>query len=236
MATSTRSAYVAAARGIRSVADRLHITDRLAKSDRRWALHVRTLFAIHDVDALAALDLPWWVYSAIDRVDAYLGDRDGKARVFEYGSGASTIWLARRAGEVHSVEHHAGFASLMAGKVVEFPHVSLLHVPPVTVTSGAPRTPSRRHGHKNLDFTDYVNAIDGIDGEFDLIVIDGRAREACLRHAADRLAQDGVIVFDNTNRRRYQGSLRECGLRVETLRGAAPCLPYRSATSLLTRS
>jgi hypothetical protein len=236
MSSLTRSAYVSAARRVRSVAERLTLLRRLEAADSRWARHTRTLFAIHDVDDLAALDLPWWVYGAVDRVDQFLRDRDGKAKVFEYGSGASTIWLARRAGEVHSVEHHAGFAELMAGKVADRPQVSLRHVPAERVPAGQrPATPSRRHGHQDLDFTAYVQSIDAVDGDFDLVVVDGRARVACLRRAMDRLAPDGMLVFDNCNRWRYREGLRSAGLTVQKIRGAAPCLPYLTETALLTR-
>ena len=120
--------------------------------------------------------------------------------------------------------------------MADLPHVSLRHVPPVPVTDGVPATPSRRHGHRGLDFTDYVRAIDGVDGEFDLVVVDGRAREACLHAAIPRLAPDGLVVFDNSNRRRYAEAIRSSGLRVDRVRGAAPCLPYPSETSLLTRA
>jgi hypothetical protein len=235
MRSVSRSAYVFVARRVRSAADRLTLLDRLNSADSGPVRHLRTLLAIHDLDDLVSLDLPWWVYGAAERVDRFLADRDGKAKVFEYGSGASTIWLARRAGEIHSVEHHAGFADLMAGKVADLPHVSLRHVAARQVTTGTPATPSRRHGHRGLDFTDYVRAIEAVDGQFDVIVIDGRAREECLRRSVSRLAPDGLLVFDNCNRPRYQQALRSSGLVVERLRGAAPCLPYPSETALLSR-
>ena len=234
MAKSVQGSYVAAARGARSAAAKVGLLKRLESSDRHWAQHARTLFAIHDVDDLASLDYPWWVYEAIDRADAFLESRGGKARVFEYGSGASTMWLARRSAEVYSVEHHDGFSALMTRKVADLPHVSLRHVPPAIVTAGVPATPSQRKGHENMDFTDYVHAIDAVDGEFDLIVVDGRAREACLAHAAPRLVHDGLLVFDNCNRKRYHEALDASGMNVEIIRGAAPCLPYRAATALLT--
>lgn len=208
---------------------------RLEAADGRLARHTRTLFAIHDVDDLAALDVPWWVYGAAERVERFLRERGGRARVFEYGSGASTLWLASRAGEVHSVEHHPAFADLMADRVSGLPRVSLRQVPAQPATDGRPATPSRRHGHRGLDFTEYVRAIDTVPGEFDLIVVDGRAREQCLAHSAGRLAADGLLVFDNSNRRRYDAALRHCGLHVERIRGAAPCLPYPTETALLTR-
>jgi hypothetical protein len=234
-----REAYVRAVRFARDAARRTRIIDRLDSSDRRWARHVRTLFAIHDLDDMISLDLPWWTYRAAERVEEFLGEREGKARVFEYGSGASTLWLARRAGEVHSIEHHAGFAEFLAERVAEYSNVDLRHIPArpaglVVVAS------SRRLGHRNLDFADYVQAIDAVDGEFDVIVIDGRARIDCLRRALPRLVPDGMIVFDNFDRRRYRRGIRLDGLldglNAERLRGAAPCLPYPSVTALLTRS
>src|SRR5437763_723392 len=62
-------------------------TDRV----RHWAY---TLTRVHDSAALAELDVPWWTYRAIDAVEAWLAARPGPARIFEYGSGASTLWLA----------------------------------------------------------------------------------------------------------------------------------------------
>ena len=49
---------------------------------------------VHDPLALAELGVPWWTYRAIDIVDAWLTAHVSPVRVFEYGSGASTIWLA----------------------------------------------------------------------------------------------------------------------------------------------
>jgi len=114
-------------------------------------------------------------------------------------------------------------------------NVDLQHVP-ARPAGAVTLAPSRRLGHHNLEFIDYVQAIDGVDGEFDVVVIDGRARIECFLRAVPRLAPDGMIVFDNYDRRRYRRNIRVDGLTVERLRGAAPCLPYPSVTALLTRS
>ena len=73
---------------------------------------------------------------------------------------------------------------------------------------------SAKPGHAGLDFSTYVAAIDGVDGAFDVIVIDGRAREACLQRAVTRLAPDGLIVFDNVDRQRYRDAIGTLGGRV----------------------
>jgi predicted O-methyltransferase YrrM len=99
----------------------------------------------------------------------------------------------------------------------------------------APRTPSRRRGHEHLDFTDYVGAIDDVPGQFDLVVVDGRARVACARRALPRLAPDGVLLLDNANRDEYAPIVAHPGLEVRVLRGATPCLPYPTATALVRR-
>ena len=82
-----------------------------------------------------------------------------------------------------------------------------------------------------------MNAIDEIPGLFDLIVIDGRAREACLDAALSRLSPGGIILFDNTNRRRYRSALaRHRGvISVSSDRGLTPILMWPSRTSIVRR-
>jgi predicted O-methyltransferase YrrM len=197
---------------------------------RHWA---HSLTKVYDSLAMAKLDVPWWSYGAIGEVDSWLSVRSRPIRVFEYGSGASTIWLAKRADEVHSVEHHRGFGEMMARELTEMPHVSLRVVEPVP--SAHPAVGSGKEGHQGLDFAGYVDAIDAVDGEFDLVVIDGRAREACLAKAADRLAPGGIIVFDNSRRHRYRVAIAASGLRERVFRGLTPTLPYPEQTSVLTK-
>ncbi|SEB28651.1 Methyltransferase domain-containing protein [Nocardioides exalbidus] len=203
----------------------------------RTATWLLSLFAIHDVDGLQELDVPWWTFDSADRAADWLREHPG-ARVFEWGSGASTMWLASRAGSVHSVEHHAGWASMIAPRLPD--NVELRVVEPVA--SDAPVVGSAKPGHGGLDFADYVAAIDDVPGEFDLVVIDGRAREACLARAVDRLAPGGVIVFDNVDRRRYvdaiDSTVAAVGDRVSVTmtRGLTPALPYPTRTALLHSS
>lgn len=201
--------------------------------EQRFRHWTHSLTKVYDSLAMARLDVPWWSYGAISEVGGWLADRERPIRVFEYGSGASTIWLAKRADEIHSVEHHRGFGEMMAAEVGKLDNVSLRIIEPVA--SERPVVGSSKEGHQGLDFAAYVDAIDAVPGEFDLVVIDGRAREACLTKAAARLAPGGIIVFDNSRRQRYRVAIEASGLRERIFRGLTPTLPYPEQTSVLTK-
>ncbi len=228
-----KRAYATTAHGVGRALMAVHLLPKQAPSpDRRIRHWVFSLSKVHDSIALAELDLPWWTYRAIDIVDAWLLARPHPIRVFEYGSGASTVWLARRVDEVYTVEHHLGFADHMAPVLSALPGVTVIRQP--GLTSASPRIGSQKSGHDGLDFYDYVHAIDGVDSTFDLVVVDGRAREACLTAAMGKLAQDGLIVFDNTKRRRYREAIGRSGMSERRLPGLTPTLPYPDQTSVLS--
>lgn len=229
---SAKRSYAAVAHG----AGRLLRAGRLVAAPpprqhriRHWAY---SLTAVHDPVGLVALDVPWWTYRAIGVVESWLRERPGPVRVFEYGSGASTVWLARRATEVWSAEHDRDFAHTVRTMTAGLPNVHLLVVEPVP--SGDPAVPSAKAGFGGLDFADYAASIDQASGDFDLVVVDGRARSACLEKATQRLRPGGIIVFDNSRRRRYRAAIRDCGLQERRLGGLTPTLPYPDQTSVLT--
>lgn len=228
-----KSVYADGVRGVRRTLDRHGLDVQPPPLERRWRHWAHSLTLVHDSLALAELDVPWWTYRAIAVVEEWLASRPEPPRVFEYGSGASTVWLARRAGRVDSVEHDAEFARHMDPAVSSHPNASVRVVEPVP--RAHPDARSGKHGYEGLDFADYVRAIDEVRGPFDLVVVDGRAREACLAAAAARLARDGVIVFDNSRRRRYREAITRSGLDERVYGGLTPTLPYPEQTSLLSR-
>lgn len=198
---------------------------------RHW---LYSLTSVHDSLAIARMDVPWWSYAAIDTVGAWFEQRLEPVRVYEYGSGASTFWLSRRADTVFSVEHHRGFGEMMAAELSSQDNVSLRIVEPVPTAH--PAIGSAKEGYAGQDFSDYVSSIDEVDGEFDLVVVDGRAREACLAAALPRLTNDGLMVFDNSRRRRYRRAIEASPVTEERYFGLTPTLPYPDQTSLLRRS
>jgi len=227
-----KSAYVALMRLLRRGARKTGLLLLLERSGpnsvtARW---LRSLFAIYDIEDMAALDLPWWTFCAMGEVDEFLRSR-GHARVFEYGSGASTIWLARRAGSVMSVEHERDWHSVVSQRLSPYPNatVRLIEADPEPHAGYV----SKKGKWTGRSFRDYVAAIDSEPGEFDLIIIDGRARSACLEHAGRRLAPGGAILFDNSNRARYRDAIEQSGMSASRLRGLAACLPYPDETTIL---
>ena len=236
MTGGLRGVYVAGVQGARRAAETSGLLGWLSRSQSPRLRHLRTLFAIHDAAELARLDLAWWSYPAMRRVEEFLATRTNP-RVFEFGAGASTLWLARRAGEVHSVEHDPAFAErvreLLASEDIGRAGVHAVAPTPATATT---TVRSGRRGHRDLDFADYVATIDRVGGTFDLVVVDGRARVDSFNRALEHLAPGGLVVFDNIRRRRYREVPRRPGLRVELLRGATPALPYPTTTGLISRA
>ena len=234
---SVKSRYVQGARVLRSGLSSAHVLPLLDgwSTRSRTGTWARSLLAIYDASELVALDVPWWTFDASARVDAFLVGRRG-ARVFEWGSGASTVWLARRSGSVTTVEHDEAWA----GTVRELLEPAAAQVDLRTVagapTTGAPgEARSQKAGHEDLDFRAYVDVIGEVGGLFDVIVIDGRAREECLLRAVRHLAADGIIVFDNVERRRYRDAIAAVrpALLVTWTRGLTPGLPYPTRTAIL---
>lgn len=226
---SFKSGYVSSMRLLRRGLSELGVLTTMEKSPRPYVRHLRTLLSIYDTEDLARLDLPWWTYAAIHRVEEFLKQRP--ARVFEFGSGASTLWLSRRAETVYSVEHDHDFAQLMRALSQDRANITFLFEPPETSTE--PKVESGRDGFEDKDFTNYVDTIDRVGGEFDLIVIDGRARVACVTPALAHLNTGGLILFDDVKRRRYREVLQRPDVAVEVLGGAKPSLPYRDVTALI---
>lgn len=226
--------YVSGVRGVRSglaSAGLLDPLDRWASRSRSgaWA---RSLLAVYDLHDLIALDVPWWTYESAELVERFLAGRPD-ARVLEWGSGASSVWLASRAGSVTSIEHDPEWAEQI-GPVLPA-NAQVVAVPPTLASQSEAPIRSAKKGFEGLDFRDYVEGIDRQHGDFDLVVVDGRAREACLERAVDRLAPGGLIVVDNVERARYRAAIDRIGTRVSVhwTSGLTPSLPYPTRTALL---
>lgn len=206
----------------------------------RLMLYLRSLLSIDSPEDMIHLDIPWWSFAVTDCIEAHLAQYNGQARVFEYGSGASTVWLARRCGRLTTVEHDSEFYQGMQQLLQGLSNIQYLLIPPQThaaTETNSDTAYSQRRGCKGLNFSRYARAILADSGEFDLIIIDGRARASCLRNAVTKVAPGGMIVLDNSTRYEYRAAISSCSLTSRCYGGLTPGLPYPSwATVFLNES
>lgn len=156
-----------------------------------------------------SLGLPWITFSAIERIEAHL--RPGM-KVFEFGSGGSTLFFARRGAQVASVEHdqawHVRVTESLVAQHLSVEGVRFVPPEPAVASPGDPSDPAAYVSSDEIwlqhSFHAYVTSIDLYAPDtFDVILVDGRARPACLRHALCRLKPGGLLLLDNSERPHY---------------------------------
>lgn len=224
--------YVRIIQALRKVLDAVGFLGLLDRHSHHRPIHwLRSQFAVYNVEDLVNLGAPWWSYRGADAVEAWIKKQERPLRAFEWGAGASSMWLAERVDELHSVEHHKEFASTVAAMT---PELMTLHVVEPTPKGANPYAPSLKRGNADFDFEQYVRTIDEVGGEFNIIVIDGRARATCFKHALPHLAPGGIIIFDNSSRKEYRAAMAAAAVTVEDHRGATPAAPFFTTTSLVT--
>ena len=84
---------------------------------------------------------------------------------------------------------------------------------------------------KAPSFKKYVLKPNLINKKFDIIFIDGRSRIKCLINSLDLIKKNGVIIFDNSNRKEYKKAIHNFPLKRKTFAGLCPTLPYISETT-----
>lgn len=220
-----RWAYVSTAHVLGRVTDRIGLTRPVDAHRGQGSGFVRSLFAIYDLERMLRLGVSSWTLRSIDQVECQLGALRGKARVFEFGLGTSTAWLARTEAEVHSVEGDLAFADRMAEPALSS-GARLLEVRPTA--SHHPDIPRNPRGHQDLDFSRDVATTDDVGPSFGLIVIDGARVQALQGWSEDRLAPGCVAVFGYLWRVRYAPAFSV----FTRMLGLDPALPYRSRTAV----
>lgn len=144
---------------------------------------------------------PWWNSRAI----RYFHNRVlPGGRVFEWGSGGSTVWFVNRGMEVTSVESEREWAERVRARCRAHATVILI--------------PGQQHGSMRSEplgpdrgvhfFDEYVRAIENYpDSYFDAAVIDGRCRFECARLARSKVKPGGLVVLDDSQTSSYAGCL-----------------------------
>lgn len=151
--------------------------------------------------------MPSYTFSAIRWLDSVISER---MNVFEYGSGGSTAYFARRVRSLVSVEHEPFWEGrvrdAIPGEVSCAVDYRLVPCEAGTDQDFA----SARTEYSGRNFRKYVESISEFpDEHFDIVSVDGRCREQCLRYALPKVRAGGYLILDNSERPRYQEVISE---------------------------
>lgn len=141
-------------------------------------------------------------------------------RVFEWGSGASTVYYAEfLRGQGLKFEWHAQDNSqAWWGKVQERIAKARLSEQVSIYCSEFPaffelpgytyETPVPPEEYTNSAIaTEYVHRPKDLGGQFDVLFIDGRFRRRCLRVAAEVVSDNGIVILHDSDRDHYLSAL-----------------------------
>lgn len=131
--------------------------------------------------------IPWFTYCFIHFLEPRLHQ---EMTLFEYGCGASTIWFAQRIGWVDAVENDKNWIDITQKKLAEkglLGKVAISYQPVQENENGG-----------------YAKAIASTGKFYDIVVVDGRDRNNCIKQAEKYLNSQGVLILDNSNRPEYQ--------------------------------
>lgn len=161
--------------------------------------------------------LPWYCYPFLYFVDKKSADGQfSDARLFEFGSGQSTLWWAARVREVVSVEDSESWYQYVIKKI-----------PENATCQFAP------------DEHRYLGSLTNGDGFFDIVVVDGSHRERAILAAKDKLTDRGVVIVDNADWPELEDSLDAMvafGFRRLDFYGLGPVNGYPWCTTVLYRT
>ncbi len=122
--------------------------------------------------------LPWISYTSIGIFKNFLSKN---SRVLEFGSGMSTIWYAKYAGYVCSVENNEIWYEKVKS-IIEKHNLNNIH-----------------YQYCNND-KDYYSFMSQDNIGFDLIIVDGSYRSKCMASAIKLLKPGGIIYLDNSDK------------------------------------
>lgn len=158
--------------------------------------------------------IPWITYPSHEYIKKNLPP---SISVFEYGSGNGTLWWASVAKEVISCEHDKEWFQKMSVAI--------------------PQNAKIIFAELDIDGT-YSKVILRYKNKFDIVVIDGRERVACAINCLPSLTDEGVLIFDDSDRDYYADAfnfLHQKGFRRVDFIGMAPGLLLKCQTSIFYR-
>lgn len=159
--------------------------------------------------------IPWFTYSFIDFLDVRLTTNQS---IFEYGSGNSTRYFAKKVKDITSLEHDRLWYEQGIKNKPENAEIVFCELD--------------ENGK-------YCRGAKNSKQKFNIIIVDGRDRVNCCLQSMDSLSEDGVLILDDSERAQYdvgRKALINNGFKEISFSGISPGLFYRKETSVFYRS
>lgn len=151
-------------------------------------------------------NIPWITFESKMIIDKII-NKDFV--IFEWGSGGSTIYFSGLVKGVISVEHDKEWF-LNVKNEIEKQNIGncdyLLIEPEINNSDSSLENIfiSDNTKYLGMNFKKYCDAINSYpDNYFDLIFVDGRARNGCIKNAISKLKKGGYLILDNSERSSY---------------------------------
>lgn len=191
--------------------------------------------------SLYDMELPWLSFNAQRYLQSIVLPG---MKIFEWGSGSSTLFWCKNNCQVVSIEHDSSFYSFLQKKLNSKGYlIDYRLIPPEEKVLQFSQTMymSNSSGFEGKTFYTYIKEIDKFpDDYFDLVMIDGRARMGCFRKAINKIKIGGTIIFDNSDLDEYasldEKILRNCRKIVQTGPTPSNIYPVISSTSFITKN
>jgi len=154
-------------------------------------------------------EVPWITFESLKKLQSIVKP---EFLVFEYGGGGSTLFLSKHVKNLTTVEHDDKWFKFVVDKMKALGRTnwtgSILPPEKVNTTNNDYSDPelflSGDDNYKGMSFEKYAKAIDQFpDESFDLVMVDGRARPSCIKHALPKVQKGGYLVIDNSERDYY---------------------------------
>ena len=136
------------------------------------------LTKLQSVISNSPVEFPLIPYAAAQEIEKVLNSH---SVVLEFGSGRSTIWLAKRCETLYSVDDNEYWFNLIRDKLSSPSLNNVIY-------------------ELHLDTLDYVKFPNNSQLLFDLILIDGTCRYKCLENSINQLRPGGYVYIDDTDK------------------------------------
>lgn len=159
--------------------------------------------------------IAWYTYPFLKFIESRLSNTFS---VFEFGCGNSTLWYALKVKSIKAVEHDKVWFELVKKKLPSNAEVVFKEL---------------------TNKGEYSREVLNSKILYDLIIIDGVDRNNCALNAIKQLSQQGILIFDNTDREEYLESIStiiNLGFKKIDFWGLSPITSHNTCTSVLYRT